>query len=188
MIIDPGIAALVSYGLEEERNGSIRKLVRDHVLPVLAPHGHVFMAWHVGHQNKKRGRGQSDLYGWARLVMLYSRQDDGKAILTATKANRHQDAYQPLTVRVDGLGRLNVERSDDSTVHIPRESNRRIVMEHVKANPGTTGSQIAKATGIAKSTVTGHLNALDGQIVREKHGREVRLYPNDQHQTERNRP
>ena len=58
----------------------------------------------------------------------------------------------------------------------PGDSSRNNVLEHVRTNPGTTATEIAKALDIPRQTVYGILNQLDGQIVREKHGRDVRLY------------
>ena len=178
IIVDPGIAAFQFYNLKEERNGTIRKLMFHHVLPVLAPGGDIWLSWHVGHQNKERGRGQSDLHGWARLAMLYDRQDDATGLLTATKANRHQKAYKALMVRLDDQERPVVQPAD----HVGRnreqvrEARIQAELNYIATNPGTTAKALSEALNIPTRTVQNDLAGLNGEIRREKDGRNVRLY------------
>ena len=179
VIVDPAIAAFQFYGLDEDRNGTIRKLMFDRVKPVLTPAGHIWLAWHVGHQNKERGRGQSDLHGWARLAMLYDRQNE-TGLLTATKANRHPNAYTALKVSLDGGGRPTIEPAGPD-IGLDRKQRRekrlRDIRHYVDANPGTTTKTLADALQIPTRTLQNDLVGLNGQIVREKEGRETRLYP-----------
>ena len=175
ILVDPGIAALTLYELDEDRNGSIRQLMTRHVYPALTPGGHVWLAWHVGHQATKRGRGQSDLRGWARLAMLYDRQEGQDGVLSKIKANRYQDAYKPLTVRLDGQGRPEIEAGgqDDMTLSTPRDSERHNVLNYIRDHPHTTATEIAEALNMARPTVYSQVAKLeqDGAVIGEKQGR-----------------
>ncbi len=76
-------------------------------------------------------------------------------------------------------GALGVEAGppNDTTVRDPRDSHSRIVLDYIREHPGTTNAQIADALGMPRTTVSGYLRDLNGQITRERQGREVRLSP-----------
>jgi len=190
IIVDPGIAALGLYDLEENDNGAIRRVMAAHIVPALAPGGHIWLAWHVGHQFKGRGRGQSDLTGWARLAMLYQREaEDETGYLKVTKANRQPRAYGPLAVSVDDAGRAIVEPApyqpdavNPGRARVRKGRRLEAVADYVRNNPGQTVVEVAEKVGVARPTLMGYLTSDLAAVIEMSgggrgRGKAARLYP-----------
>ena len=177
IMIDPGIGFFTHHDRKENDNSALRKLLRETVGPSLRPGGHIWVAWHTGHEHQHRGRGMSDLSAWARMTMRYQRSySEPVGRLTVTRANKNQGTHKPLAVTVDGQGRAVISRADTE----PTKADRlRQILAFITENPGTTNAEIAKAVELSRQAVSGYLTALDGTIRRVKDGKRVQLYPCD---------
>lgn len=96
----------------------------------------------------------------------------GRVVNTDGKVTRIRGTWRDGALGID----IRPPSDDVTTRRNPRESSRRHILEHIQENPGTTATKIAETLGIKRTTVNDHLSDLDGEIVRDKQGREVLLH------------
>ena len=176
IVVDPLLAMLSNLGESENENGSLRRVLAEHVQPALAPGGILVVTHHVGHDNKTRGRGASDLAAWARLAALYARQPDQPVgYLKRLKANLGYDQYADLAIQSEG-GRLVVTPSPGGP---PRpETTEDALVTLVTDQPGITTTDAAAALGITTNALNKRLRNLPGVTrARNTHTEPYRLYP-----------
>ena len=185
IVVDPGIGALSLYDLAEDTNGIVRQVDNKYLTPALNPGGHVWMSWHVGHTYRGRGRGQSDIKGWARLAALYVRDPDSPVgLLSEIKKNRGYE-YPRLTVTLDdGLVPHYVVDATSTATHLnesQRDNRLNATLETIRESPGIGIPDLQVRIGVSESTMRSYLTALEASsgIRREREGRVVRLYPPD---------
>ena len=174
IMIDPGIGFFTHHDAKENDNSVLRKLLRETVGPSLRPGGHIWVAWHTGHEHQHRGRGMSDLSAWARMTMRYQRPySEPAGRLTVTRANKNQGTHKPLAVTVDDQQRAVIREAGEPT----KADRLRQIHAFIAENPGTTNADIAVAVELSRPTVSGYLKELDGTISRVKEGKRYKLYP-----------
>jgi len=176
ILIDPAIGFFTYYGATERSNTDLRRLLHENVELSLKPGGHIWIAWHTGHDNQHRARGPSDASAWARMTMLYKRALTEQAgRLTVTRTNRGQGTHKALEVTVGTDNRAVIRPAGGTT----KDDRLRQILAHIKDDPGTSPGKLAERLELSKSTISGYLPELDGKITKVKRGRGVELYLSD---------
>ena len=175
----PLLTRLVQGG--ENANEGIDVLL-DHLEPVIEGRA-VVLVTHSGKDITREARGASSQLDQAGVVFSVKAAQSGLASLRCEYWRDGNPEDQPnLQVRLNPDGTVGTDlgppTNNVSTDNTPVGGiSGGHVLGHIRNNPGTTVSEMALALGMKRPTVHRHVKELDGQIVREKHGREVRLYP-----------